>query len=289
MQVAKDPKVEAQESLQEIQTIFHADFALMDEVLSFVEGIFATGKTTITKTRGLSPTLIDVIFTIVTKACKTFRAIQAVCRAGCGQDASILLRAQFESTIALLYILQRDTRRRTILFAAHESQRKLVLIEEARKTPGQKRRFKKAALAHAQKTVDDWKNLVPAKDVDAVRKHWAGPGGLESAVKKLGSGWRRTYMMYRYLSAFSHGSDVTAHILRHPRTGSPVFKLLPGTDELNRVIPMACALLVAMMNRLSRRLGLGLESQVKALDDKIAAFTKRRAAERQQRAQQPTP
>jgi hypothetical protein len=117
----------------------------------------------------------DLVTSILAKSCKTFRGIRAAAVAGCGQDASILLRALFESTVALLYILQRDSRRRAILFAAHQSQRRLVLIEATKKTPGQKRFFKNT--------------LVTTAEVATVRKHWAGRGGLEAATTKLGRGY----------------------------------------------------------------------------------------------------
>jgi hypothetical protein len=215
----------------------------------------------------------------VAKACKTFRAIRAVAVAGCGQDASILLRALFESTIALLYILQRDSRRRAILFAAHQSQRRLVLIEATKKTPGQKRLFKKADLEKAKASVDQWSRLVSTAEVATVRKHWAGRGGLESATTKLGQGWPRVYTtMYRYLSAFSHGSDVNAHVFQPEETTTPVFKVLPGTDELGRVIPMACIHMLAMAGRFDGRLGLGCDKEINALRDKSRAFVKSNAA-----------
>lgn len=249
----------------------------MDEVLTFVQGLLITGQLKITKRRGLDSGIVTLVASILTKGCKTFRGIRAACVAGCGQDGSILLRALFESTIAMRYILQRNTRRRSILFAAHEDFRKLVLVEETKRTPGQKRLFKNSALLQARSTMNAWRTLAPAAEVDSVRKHWAGPGGLEAACKKLGrrSGWPRAYVaMYRYVSAFSHGSDANAHMFLQPGTNTPVFKLLPGTDELDRVLPMACLLLLAMAGRFGERLGLGIETEVKALNDQILAAAK---------------
>jgi hypothetical protein len=99
--------------------------------------------------------------------------------------------------------------------------RRLVLIEATQKTPGQKRLFKKADLEKAKAYVDQWSTLVTTAEVASVRKHWAGRGGLESATTKLGRGWPRVYTtMYRYLSAFSHGSDVNAHMFQPQRNGN---------------------------------------------------------------------
>jgi hypothetical protein len=271
---------ETSDSLTSIAKEFDADFKLMDEVLAYVQGLLTKGGLRFTNGRGLNIGIVYLAASILAKGCKTFRAIHAAARAGCGQDASILLRALFESTMALLYILQRDSRRRAILYGAHEAQRKLVLVEETRKTPGQKRFFKKADLEKAKARVDQWSTLVTAAEVASVRKHWSGRGGLESATKKLGrrSGWPRVYtMMYRYLSAFSHGSDSSAHIFMANDAATPVLKLLPGTDELDRVLPMACMHLLAMAERFNQRLGLELEDDIKALTDRSLALAKSRA------------
>jgi Family of unknown function (DUF5677) len=276
---------ETQEALAAIRRDFRVEFELMDEVLAYVQGLLTRGKLMITKPRGLDDGIVTLVATILTKACKTFRATRAAVFEGCGQDASILLRALFESTIALLYILQRDSRKRAILYAAHEDQRKLVMVEMMANAPGQKRAVSKATRLKAQAKVAQWSALVGAAEVAAVRKHWAGPGGLETATKKLGrrSGWHRAYnSMYRYLSAFSHGSDANAHLFVSKVTGAPVLKLLPGSEELDRVPPMACMLLLVMSGRFDERLGLGNEQHIKALKDKSAAHARTRAAQRMQ-------
>ena len=276
----KSVEDETSDSLASIAKEFETDFKLTDEVLAYVQGLLTKGQVKFTKLRGLNGGVIYLATSIIAKGCKTFRAIKAAALAGCGQDASILLRALFESTIALLYILQRDSKRRAALYGAYEAQRRLVLVEETRKTPGQKRFFKRVDLQRATAKVDQWTKLVTATEIASVRKHWAGPGGLEAAAKKLGGGWRRLYMMYRYLSAFSHGSDSSAHMFLPEGTDTPVLKLLPGTDELDRVLPMACLHLLAMAERFDQRLGLGIEKDIKTLTDRSLALAKSRAAKK---------
>lgn len=279
----KSIEEETEDALAAIRAEFRAEFDLMDEVLACVQGLLTGGQLKITKRRGLNEGVVYLCAGIMAKGCKTFRAIRAAAREGCGQDASILLRALFESTIALLYILQRDSRRRAILYAAHEAQRLLVLVEETKKTSGQKRFFKKSDLLKARAKVNQWTTLVTAAEVSNVRKHWAGPGGLESACRAFGrqSGWSRIYtMMYRRLSAFSHGSDPSAHMFITRGAQIPTVKLLPGTDELDRVLPMACMHLLAMVRRFGDRLGLGIESDIEALMKKSLAFAKARTAKK---------
>ena len=87
-------------------------------------------------------------------------------------------------------------------------------------------------------------------------------------------------MMYRYLSAFSHGSDPHAHMFLHRDGTTPVLKLLPGSDELDRAISMACVHLLAMAERFDDRLGLGHAEKLNALTDKSLAMAKRHSERR---------
>lgn len=284
---AKSVEDETRDALSALATLFAEDVRLMDDVLAFVEGILTSGSLVIKKKRGLNEGVVYLAASIMTKGCKTFRAIRATALAGCGQDASILLRALFESTVALLYLLRRNSRRRAVLFAAHEDQRKLVLIEETKKTPGQKRFFKKADVEGARAAVHRWSGLVPLDDIKSVRRHWAGPGGLESAARSIGPGWARLYtMMYRYTSAFSHVSDPSKHLFLPKGTDVPALKLLPGGDELDRVIPMACIHLLSMAEQFGARLGLGIEEHVKVLNDRSLALAKHRAVTKAMRARE---
>lgn len=56
--------------------------------------------------------------------------------------------------------------------------------------------------------------------------------------------------MYRHLSTFPHGGDITAHMMSHPETGEPVLRLLPGDLEVDRVCAMAPTLLLQMLKEL---------------------------------------
>ncbi len=259
----------------------------MADVLAHVQGVLMGGALRITKPRGLNPGIVYVVASILAKGCKTFPAIRGAALEGCGQDASILLRALFESTIALHYILQRDSNKRAILYAAHQDQRRLVLIEQTRRTPGVKRFFTKAELARAKAKVAQWGQLVGQAETESVRKHWAGPGGLEAATRMLGprSGWPRVYsLMYRKLSSFSHGSDLDDHMFTIKGADTPVVKVLPGSDELERVLPMSCTLLLAMCSRFDYRLGLGIADRTEQLKKRAVALAKALATQGHERS-----
>jgi len=202
----------------------------MDDIYDVAESILTGGSITITKTRGLKNwAVIDTLMLTLAKACKTLRAIRAAALEGCGQDAAILLRALFETATAVLWILQRDTKRRVLLFVAHGDQRLLVMVEEQLKTPGLKR-GRKGQVAAAQAKVDQWLSLLSSADLSAVRKHWSGLGSLENTVKRI-SGWRRAYnTVDRATSSYAHGSDTIRHAIFEDGK-RPVFKILPGDGE----------------------------------------------------------
>jgi hypothetical protein len=83
--------------------------------------------------------------------------------------------------------------------------------------------------------------------------------------------------MYRYLSAFSHGSDPSAHLFLNKGTKIPVLKLLPGSDELHRVMPMACVTFLTMAAEFDGRLGLKHEAELNALTTRSVALAKGQA------------
>ena len=53
------------------------------------------------------------------KALKTFRGIQVVSEIGLWQDNLTLLRVLFETTLAALFVLQRNSRLRARMYLAH--------------------------------------------------------------------------------------------------------------------------------------------------------------------------
>src|SRR4029077_9657573 len=106
----------------------------------------------------------------------------------------------------------KDSRTRVAMLAAHEDQRRLVMLEEARKTDGLQHIGSDEALSKAMAKVRAWDEVVDPRIVESVRRHWSGMT-LEWAAKEVGMA--EAYgTMYRYTSAFAHGSDLTGHFLR---------------------------------------------------------------------------
>ncbi|MGH9160428.1 MAG: DUF5677 domain-containing protein [Vicinamibacteraceae bacterium] len=102
---------------------------------------------TIRRRSGTSPFTIDIIRGLLTKSCKTFRSIQSLCERGLHEDANALVRVLLETSVAVLFILQRRRRdkktralsptaeQRALTFYAHSLHQQLKMLKEWKQTP----------------------------------------------------------------------------------------------------------------------------------------------------------
>jgi hypothetical protein len=111
-------------------------FARAERVHDAAVETLTRGQLVVRQTANANSGVVFLIASLMTKACKTFRAIQVVCQSGLGQDAAVLARQLFETAIAVGFILKEDTKTRAIMFAAHQDQRLLVLTERASEIEG---------------------------------------------------------------------------------------------------------------------------------------------------------
>src|SRR5262249_62279951 len=113
--------------------------------------------------------------------------------------------------------------------------------------------------------VNEWTKYLGKADIESVRKHWGGPGGLAGVARGI-PGWIKAYnTVYRELSQAAHGSDPSAHVMppSHNATGA-TFPILPGPAECDRVLMITNLLLFTITEKLNVRFGLGLEAQLRA-------------------------
>jgi hypothetical protein len=199
---------------RDVRRQFNAQFQEMVRIYDAIENMVTSGplKIPVAKMRGANRAVVDLVMILLTKALKTFRAIKVSCEEGCGQDASILLRALFENCVAVVWILQRASRKRTILFLAYADQRALVIVKERSETPGLKRGGKRLK-SEAQRRVEQWGRLLTPAQLASTKQHWSGEGTLKNAAAKL-RGWAVAYTtVYRATSSFAHGSDAFSHVV----------------------------------------------------------------------------
>lgn len=84
-----------------------------------VTAMLCAGTWTITKRRGVNPFVVTTMIGLLTKATKTFRAIQILCQRGLYQDAGALVRVLMETTVAIGFILQKNSKQRALIYHAH--------------------------------------------------------------------------------------------------------------------------------------------------------------------------
>jgi hypothetical protein len=251
----------------DLAATFRSQLAAMDDMYDVVEPFITSGAFTIVRERmrGLNEGTVHLLSILLAKALKTFRAIKVTCLEGCGQDAAVLLRVLFETTIAVLWILQSDSLRRGRMFAAHEDHRLVVMLEGWSKTPGLDGdgvRYLPKAQARLQK----WGTMLDAASLAACRKHWSGERGLERVCEELPGQWAKAYhTVYRSSSNYAHGADSLTHAQFKTAAGGPVLGLLPGDAEIGRTTSIACLTLFTVADRINERLGLGHDDALKSV------------------------
>jgi hypothetical protein len=253
-----------------------------------------------------------VVWTVIglyAKALKTFRAIQIVSEAGLSQDAIALNRVLFENTLAILFILQRNSRLRARMYHAYLYVKQLRLLRSWQHLKGFKRkapaadiaRYEQAVLkiangltgrarwpkrhwytARVEKAIKDLRrtrrtkiNLAAAQReaIDALsaalKKHWSAKT-IEDTAKALK--WQAAYeTFYRYSSSFSHVSDYHKHATLK-EDGTIVLRLIPAADdETVRTMETATLFLSIIASEIDKRLKLGKAKALEAEKPRIAA------------------
>ena len=228
----------------------------MTKLHDTVVGMMTAGKWTVTKTRGVTPLVAQTMMGLLTKAVKTFRAVQILCERGLYEDASSLTRVLMETTIAIAFILQKNSKQRMVIYHAHGIAQSIKMLNEWAQTKGLKRMAPKAMLVKANAGLASYlTKLPPGTDV---KKHWSGTGSLQAAMKKL-KGDAMYATLYRHTSAISHVSDFGAHFSLD-KDGEMVWEIEPQVEGFEAPSYAARELLWAVANRIDEKFGLGYEA-----------------------------
>jgi hypothetical protein len=196
---------------------------------------------------------------LLAKAAKTFRSIQLRSERGLHDDANALVRVLMETTVAIMFILQKSSQRRALVFHAYGIAQSLKMLNEWKSTPGLKRQATKAALAQASAGVAFYANkLPPGTDF---KRHWSGKGNLKEALRSL-RGDAMYSTLYRYTSSISHGADFGGHFEWDPSTDDFVWQIEPTVRGFEAPTYAARQLLWMAAHRIDERLGLGFAAQL---------------------------
>jgi hypothetical protein len=247
----------------------HKELTAMTALHNAVVGMMTVDKWTIRRTSGTKPFTIDIIRGLLTKACKTFRSIQILGESGLHEDANALVRVLLETTVAVLFILQRRRRegktkaltptahQRAIIFYGYSLHQQLKMLMHWKKTPGLKRQATKSAIKRTEDAIAQVKKYLPAGA--SFEGHWSGKGGFRQAVEALRADPLHA-VLYRHTSAISHVSDVGLHFEQDPETGELIWQVPPRLEGFEGPSYVSRELLWMLANRIDERLGLGFKA-----------------------------
>jgi hypothetical protein len=241
---------------QHIAVQFQQQFQSMEELHNAVVGMFG-GPWHITKPRGTSRFTVETVAGLLTKACKTYRAVHMVCAAGLGTDGGVLARSLFETTIAILFIMQKRSKERAVLYHAYGAEQRLKMLNHWKRTKGLKRMATKRMIANQTEELDGlMKELPPGANA---KRHWSGLANFEASVNSLKAA-QLYAVFYRHTSSFAHGPDFQEHVTIDPVSGDFTFELEPTGNHIDSTVAVSRLLLWAAADRINGRLGLGFDA-----------------------------
>jgi hypothetical protein len=238
----------------EIARTYRTQLDAMAALHNAVMNMMTAGAWTIQKPRGIPRFVAETMMGLLTKACKTFRSIQILTERGLHDDANAVVRVLMETTVAIMFILQKSSKKRALTFHAYGMAQSLKMLNEWKKTPGLKRKATKAALKQATDGVAFYEKQLPVGT--DFKRHWSGKGSLKDALTAL-RGDVMYATLYRFTSSISHGSDFGGHFEVDPVSGEYIWQVEPTVQGFEAPTYAARQLLWMAAHRIDERLGLG--------------------------------
>jgi hypothetical protein len=124
---------------REIAHKYARHLAAMSNLHDTVASMMTAGSWTVSRTRGHTPNVARTMIGLLTKALKTFRSIQILCERGLQEDANALVRVLMETTAAILFILQKRSHERMLIYHAYGISQGVRMLNDWKQTPGLKR------------------------------------------------------------------------------------------------------------------------------------------------------
>jgi hypothetical protein len=212
-----------------------------------------------------------VVMGLYMKALKTVRAIRIVASPDLVEDGFVLCRSLLETTVAILYVLQKDSPRRADEYIAHTLMRTKWAMEGWTRTHGLKvagRRIDK----RAEKEKKPLESRLGAARLEQLKRSYSGVS-LEETFKRVGL--NRLYQtLYRRLSVHPHAADLESHAEPSEKGG---LQLKAGTSdlrEMNFLLDSTRLLLCAVMQRVSQEMDMGYQAEIEALKPRAGLPTR---------------
>jgi hypothetical protein len=228
------------------------------KVLRLAIKISSAGHWDIRKKRGIDEATVLVIAGLLIKTCKTVRAIQILSERGFSAESNALVRVQFETALAILFILQKRSKLRTQMYLAHCAIQDFKVLSHWKETKRLKRKVKKDLFERVKTLRDSYLQAIP-NGID-VGRHWSGRDVLQTS-RSLGM--EEMYAtVYRPTSANTHASDLSSSHRYDQKTGKSVLLNVPSAESFDYSNVLARTLHWAVLSRVDSRLGLGYANAI---------------------------
>jgi len=238
-----------------IAKTYKTQFERMNALHDVVVGMMTVPTWRPKRPKQYTPYVLTTIVGLLVKALKTFRAIQILLERGLYEDANALMRVLFETTMAGLYILQRDSQQRSQVFHAHSLSQFVKMLNHWKQTKGIKRKTKKAHIDATKTGITRLMQGVPSTMDHEV--HWSGKKGKLISVTKELKVEIMYALLFRFTSSVTHATDVGAQFDVDPQTEEFIWRIDPRVNDLDGPCITARQLLWVLAERINRTFGLG--------------------------------
>lgn len=218
-------------------------------------------------TKPVKQMAVDTTHALLSKGCKTHRAVEILCANGLGEDASTLVRSLLESLLMTLFIYHRDDGEevRTAMIHAYSTRQHLKALYKWRTipdTPDLQLEEIDELIVTLKQTRDGLEGRLP--EGVSIKSHWSGRANLEQAADLLN--YNTVYQLfYRTLSTHLHGTDLGSHLSLNEESGVRTAKVCPSGAHCTQALSVARHVLWTMAKTLNDRLGLGIEQTLEAV------------------------
>jgi hypothetical protein len=238
------------------------------------------------QTNGLSDVVKCTALGLYTKACKQYRSAIALCEIGLAEDADVIARSQFESLLALRFVLQprvslgrfrtnlpaiptnyRAREFRARLYVAHQCLKPEKLAHDMDRTPRLNRLLKKSTKQVAAKDAVEWGKII-GPWYTILNRSPRTYSGLSVAKLSKALGLENWYVVvYGKQSSRVHASDALDYL--DVQAASVYAKLEPDPSGVPLRLQVSSRFFGLSTDIVNNQFGLGFDSQITSLRDRI--------------------
>lgn len=249
---------------------FEENFANFDSIRSITEGIFDQGWKI--KDDSDYEYVMSLLFS---KAFKTYKGINILCKEGYGQDAGILLRSLFEIYVNVAYILKDDSEKRAKRYYEYSyiaRKRSVELFDEHRL--GEKG-FKGAeeAIQKNKEEIYESYNRVKNNYIDEERKkdefRWSGKS-IKKMARDCGLGTDYA-VVYSIFSELVHSNPMVERLYVHVniKNREIAADIGPSEEYIGVVSAHGNTIFLRILEDFNAAFNLGRQRKIDELKDRI--------------------